>query len=260
MQVTALSLSAGIQSTTLALMLEEGFLSDPKPDVAVFADTQAEPPHVYQTLDYLEGRVSFPLLRPSLGDLEEATFRQARDGSYLDIPAFGSAGIGKRQCTRNYKVHTVRRAVRQWAQANPPKLQVTQYLGISLDEVARVRDSGAAYVTNRYPLITARLTRQHCRQWLTQHHPEAPVGKSACYFCPFHGLEQWRELRRRYPDLYARAVELDDTLRNQGLSLVRPDLQGEHHGLEALLASSDLQGRLDFGDGFTNECEGVCDV
>ena len=102
------------------------------------------------------------------------------------------------------------------------------------------------------------MTRQDCIDWMRRHHPDAPVGKSACYFCPYHSLEQWRE---RYPELYRRALELDGILRGRGFSLVRPDREGRHHGLEALLEDSDLQGRMDLGPGgFSNECEGICGI
>lgn len=50
--IRVLSLGAGVQSTTLALLAVEGVL--PKPDAAVFADTGWEPRRVYDHLDRLE--------------------------------------------------------------------------------------------------------------------------------------------------------------------------------------------------------------
>ncbi len=51
MKLTLLSLGAGVQSTTLALMTVEGLL--PRIDGAVFADTGWEPRRVYEHLDRL---------------------------------------------------------------------------------------------------------------------------------------------------------------------------------------------------------------
>ena len=48
-----LSLGAGVQSSTLALMAAAGEVT-PMPDAAIFADTQAEPAGVYRWLDWLE--------------------------------------------------------------------------------------------------------------------------------------------------------------------------------------------------------------
>ena len=42
---SALSLGAGVQSSTLALMMEKGLA--PKPDYAIFSDTQGEPKASY---------------------------------------------------------------------------------------------------------------------------------------------------------------------------------------------------------------------
>jgi hypothetical protein len=47
-----LSLGAGVQSSTLALMAAHGEIT-PMPVAAIFADTQAEPASVYRWLDWL---------------------------------------------------------------------------------------------------------------------------------------------------------------------------------------------------------------
>jgi hypothetical protein len=47
-----LSLGAGVQSSTLALMAAAGEVT-PMPTAAIFADTQDEPASVYRWLDWL---------------------------------------------------------------------------------------------------------------------------------------------------------------------------------------------------------------
>tara|TARA_R110001606_G_scaffold340650_1_gene488896 strand:- start:353 stop:583 length:231 start_codon:yes stop_codon:yes gene_type:complete len=59
--IRILSLGAGVQSSTLALMIEKGLV--PMIDAAIFADTGAEPKKVYEWLNWLEKQVSFPVLR-----------------------------------------------------------------------------------------------------------------------------------------------------------------------------------------------------
>ena len=54
-----LSLGAGVQSTTLALMIELGEV--PMVDCAIFADTMGEPKKVYEHLDWLKSKLSYPL-------------------------------------------------------------------------------------------------------------------------------------------------------------------------------------------------------
>ena len=63
-----LSLGAGVQSSTMALMAAHGEIT-PMPDCAIFADTQAEPQSVYDYLDWLEGELPFPVYRVSYGNL-----------------------------------------------------------------------------------------------------------------------------------------------------------------------------------------------
>ncbi len=63
-----LSLGAGVQSSTLALMAAAGEVT-PMPLAAIFADTQAEPPSVYRWLDWLEKQLPFPVHRVTAGDL-----------------------------------------------------------------------------------------------------------------------------------------------------------------------------------------------
>jgi 3'-phosphoadenosine 5'-phosphosulfate sulfotransferase (PAPS reductase)/FAD synthetase len=68
---TYLSLGAGVQSSTLALMAAVGEVT-PMPDGAIFADTQAEPAGVYRWLDWLEKRLPYPVHRVTAGDLRKA--------------------------------------------------------------------------------------------------------------------------------------------------------------------------------------------
>src|ERR1017187_6074896 len=57
-----ISLGAGVQSSTMALMAAAGEIT-PMPKCAIFADTQAEPKSVYVWLDWLEKQLPFPVYR-----------------------------------------------------------------------------------------------------------------------------------------------------------------------------------------------------
>lgn len=109
-----LSLGAGVQSSTIALMPSHGLIS-PMPDAAIFADTQEEPKKVYEWLDYLEMRLPFPVYRVtkgSLGDDGLKIYTSKKSGKrYIKtlMPAFvlqpdGKKGLLGRKCTKDYKV------------------------------------------------------------------------------------------------------------------------------------------------------------
>ena len=59
-RLTVISLGGGVQSSVMALMASEGAF-DRVPDCAVFADTHWEPPSLYSHLEWLEGKLRFPL-------------------------------------------------------------------------------------------------------------------------------------------------------------------------------------------------------
>ena len=40
--------------------------------------------------------------------------------------------------------------------------------------------------------------------------PQPP--KSSCWFCPFHSVRNWREMRRDRPDLFDRAADMEAQL------------------------------------------------
>lgn len=270
-ELTALSLGAGWGSVGMALMIQDGYIEAPKPDLAVFADTGAEPPHVYDTLAWLEPKLDYPLLKPSAGDLWVDTWKQitgrgptinhSKGIDFVDIPVFGDTGILARQCTSVYKIRVIKRAVRAFAEVNPPILKVIQYIGISLDEASRMNTTHEDYITLKYPLIENRINRAEIQAWMKEHYPEAPIRRSACFFCPFHSISEWQEIRQLYPGLYEEAVDMERALRKmkRGPFYLYKGKYGL--GLEAAMENADRQGMLwpEF-DQFENECMGHCGV
>ena len=74
-----LSLGAGVQSSTLALMIARGEL--PPIDAAIFADTGWEPPKVYLWLDWLEKQLPFPVHRVQRGNLRQDALNRSKPAS-----------------------------------------------------------------------------------------------------------------------------------------------------------------------------------
>jgi hypothetical protein len=77
-----ISLGAGVQSSTMALMAAAGEIT-PMPDCAIFADTQGEPHAVYAWLDWLEKQLPFPVHRVTQGSLVDLIGKK-RAGRRLD--------------------------------------------------------------------------------------------------------------------------------------------------------------------------------
>ena len=272
--ITALSLGAGYGSVGLSLLLEREELPGfSKPDLAVFADTMSEPPHVYDTLEWIKGQVSWPIVTVSLGNLLDNTWKAIRreaipdrgmkaEKGFMDIPLFGDGGgFTRRQCTTHYKIEPVKKAYYEFTGTRPPALTVTQYLGISTDEASRMKEAKEKFLTNVYPLVKHGVRRSDIVAMMEKDYPEAPIGRSACFFCPYHGMAEWKDIREKYPDLYAESVKMERALiaREGGPFYLYKGKYGL--GLEASMARADMQGTMDFEpDQFTNECEGHCGV
>lgn len=267
-----ISLGAGVQSSTLYRMSATGEL--PRADLAIFADTQSEPAAVYEHLDILErdhGAV-IPIRRMTAGDLGQAILNPIHTGTgrngqppfYVKDPPDSNRVQTKegrlwRQCTKYYKLVPIRRGVAAALRERGEKA-ARQWIGISLDEAQRMKDSGVRYITNEYPLIDLRMTRHDCLLWLEKHgYPRPP--KSACVFCPFTNNARWRDLRDHAPEDWRRAVDFDAALRN-GHKL--PGVSGTVFVHRSLLPLSevDISNETDKGqlDLFGNECEGMCGV
>jgi hypothetical protein len=266
-----LSLGAGVQSTTVALMAAVGKIG-PMPDAAIFADTQAEPAAVYQHLQWLRsGVLPFPVHIVTAGNLTDHVAAERPRGRFLkvDIPAFvkapdGSMAIINRSCTRDFKIDPIRRKVRELlgitGKRSPKEPVVEQWIGISRDEAQRMKPSREAWVVNRWPLIELGMSRLGCLDWLRSNgYPEPP--RSACTFCPFHNNHEWRALRDR-PVEWAEAVEVDTRLRSRPPEAYRLKGVLYLHRSGVPLADVDLTTAADRGQQslFGNECEGVCGV
>jgi hypothetical protein len=259
-----LSLGAGVQSTTLLLMSLAGEL-EPL-DLVIFADTGWEPAAIYEHLERLEERCresDVPLHRVSVGNLRADTIASAggaerRTASLpFHLKTLGDqSGMLRRQCTKEYKITPIRALVRRTLKARGLK-SAELWLGISLDEVQRMKASNVRYATHRWPLIEQRMTRESCKRWL-QAHGEAIPPKSACIGCPFKGDRQWRALRDGNPSEWADAVAFDAAIR----SLPRVDGEVFLHRQLVPLDQVDLRTAQDKGqlDLWGEECSGVCGV
>jgi hypothetical protein len=271
-RLRALSLGAGVQSTTLALMAAHGAVG-PMPDCAIFADTGWEPRAVYEHLDWLMSPnvLPFPVVVVGAGNMRDNLLAAGRGERWASIPAFarsvdrrGNVSIGmiRRQCTGDYKIEPIRRKVRELVQLtrkrSPTFAVVEQWIGISFDEVIRMKPSREAWQRNRWPLIEERMTRRDCLAWLRERgYPDPP--KSACIGCPFHDNSGWRAMRDHDQEAWRDAIDVDRAIRT-GIRGIRGEVYLHRSGVP--LEEADLSTLADHGqlDLWPNECEGMCGV
>lgn len=312
-----ISLGAGVQSSTMALMAAAGEIT-PMPMCAIFADTQDEPASVYKYLDWLEPMLPFQTHRVTAGSLSKSILdlRKSKRGSMFSktsFPAFTLSSTGEkakivnRACTRDFKLVPIQRktkelvgeaSIKVWrkkhrislavwnaylkaeAEANaarkankpiPPRLPfpsaewkamqadalVIQWIGISLDEIIRMKPSRKPWVENRWPLIEARMNRHNCQRWIEAHGFPMPP-RSACRYCPYHSDDEWRRQRDEEPSEFEKSLQFE-----KSLNLSRTSQLFLHRSckpLDQVDFSTDVERGQATLTGFGNECEGMCGV
>ena len=274
-QWNVISLGAGVQSSTMALMASRGELLDIQVDFAIFADTQDESKKIYDWLGWLEGQLSFPVYRVTRGKLSDRSLemRVTKDGrrfSKTDIPLYtlskkGSEGmIPFRSCTADFKIKPILKELRSRCgiKRGQKVATVTSLIGISYDEQQRMKDSRDAWVVNRWPLVELRMRRYDCLEWMKRKgYPEPP--RSSCVYCPFHSNKEWRRLETEEPEEFQKAVKFEKDLqlakKNSENFHSTPFLHQSRKPLDEIDFRSDVergQGLLDFQD----ECDGMCGV
>ena len=277
--VKVLSLGAGVQSTALLLMSIRGEL--PKLDYAIFADTGWEPKEVYDHLDWCfeQGEAAgIKMVKVSGGNLREQAVGAIDDTSkrFASIPCFiknpdGSVGMGRRQCTREFKIDPIEKYQRKEIlklkprQHAPKEYKIEQWIGITRDEVVRAKDSMVKWKLHAFPFVDIPIglgyldkmwRRTDCISWLEENVPDRYIPRSACVGCPYHNNAEWRRIRENEEE-WRDAVEFDRKIREPGRGMAGKQYL---HRDAVPLDQVDLRTDLEKGqpDLWGNECEGMC--
>tara|TARA_R100000789_G_scaffold97723_1_gene100615 strand:+ start:45 stop:836 length:792 start_codon:yes stop_codon:yes gene_type:complete len=255
-----ISLGLGVQSTTMYLMSSLGHID--RADYAIFADLSAEHPETYQLLGFLkkwvkENDTGIPIISKRKSLYDDLLNKVNSTGqNFTPIPAYTKSekkeGMLRRQCTNEYKIDAIVKAARELHGLKPrQRMPMTEFwLGITLDEIMRMKDSQLPRVQYVYPLIEKRLRRSDCLKWLKKHDFPTPV-KSACFFCPYQGDNQWKRLKQKHPASWEKAVGIDRSIRNNSKKGAMEPIY-LHRSLMPL-EKIDFESQLDMFDG---NCDG----
>lgn len=271
-KLRVLSLGAGVQSSTLALMVEKGEI--PKVDCGIFADVGGEPQTVYDHLEYLKKQVSYPIHIVQWRDLKKDVI-SASNGHFKGFTApFFSQNIisGKksmlmRQCTNTYKIQPIIQKIRfllgySKGQRVDKDVKVELLMGISFDEMQRMKINQLKYIENIYPLVELAIRRRNCIEWLNKNGYQTPP-RSACTFCPYHTNAEWREIKKNKKE-WEEVVKIDKMIRDQEKYKKNKDKIVDKIYLhrdckpidEVDLRTDEEKGQYSLLD----ECDGICGV
>ena len=178
-------------------------------DEVIFANTGAESENTYKTVELMKKLVEqkgilFTTVNSKLGNIYDYYFKRK-----------GLPSIVHRDCTGKFKVASIRTYLRG---KYGKKETFIQYIGISYEEAHRMRTSDVKYITNEYPLVYGRIDREKCNQ-INHINGFDTVAKSGCWFCPFTSKKGWIELMNNNPELYEKAVALEENCPNKKVLL-----------------------------------------
>jgi hypothetical protein len=205
----------GVQSAAIAALIVSGRIE--KPDLAAIVDTQREQSTTWKYMDSVIApalsAVGVTLHRVIKSDFATVDLYGGKEGDTLLMPVFTdkSGDIGKLSgyCSNEWK----RRVVNRWATSQGVD-RCDTWLGISTDEMGRVKkDSGGKWQT-RYPLIEQRMNRGDCVALVEKMGwPKPP--RSSCWMCPNHTAEEWRDIRDNKPEDWKLAIHFDRDMRER---------------------------------------------
>lgn len=202
------SFGGGVDSTGMLFEFDQrGYM----PDILIFADTGAERPDIYQHIKKLNkwllekwGKEIIIVRQPET--LEDEVLRRET------LPALA---LGFHTCSQKHKI----RPIAKWLKQNDHK-KIIKIIGYDANEFDRARKGLNSVELGKnteekgidlklwFPLIEWGKSRKDLKQEIND------IGfcasKSSCFFCPAMSLNEVKQLKQHYPDLYNRALNIED--------------------------------------------------
>lgn len=239
------SCGGGVQSCAIGALIVSGKL--PVPDLALIVDTERERSSTWAYFD--------AVLHPRLMDVG-LDIKRVKKSEFSDVDLFGGAdddtflpggyhagGKTPMYCSNEWKTFVARR----WIRAQGVK-ECNLWMGMSCDEMSRVRISGLQWLEHRFPLIELEMRRSSCvKAVLDLGWPMPP--RSSCWLCPNATNREWLALKKDWPEDFQKAVQLERDAR-----IIDPGM--------TLHSSGKTLDQVDFNENqltlFENTCAGMC--
>lgn len=207
------SCGGGTQSGAIAALIGDGRL--PKPDISVMVNTGRERSGTWPFVnDFIRPQLAQVgaelIVIPSLEADGEPVSLFAADGLIL-LPGFttqisGSVGKLSAFCSGTWKRDPQERYLRSLGVET-----ATQWIGISRDELKRLRGQHRPWLKITYPLVfTIPMRRIDCVQLIRSKGWVGPIPHSACWMCANANDGEWQDLKRDWPEDFEAACLLEE--------------------------------------------------
>jgi hypothetical protein len=116
-------------------------------------------------LEFLKKVLPYPIYKVSKGNITEDMINSINNNTKFPTAPFftqnvitGKKGMLRRQCTSDYKIQPIKKKLRELCNIGykkhfPKDKYIEQWIGISTDEIQRMKPSRDPYILNRHPLI-----------------------------------------------------------------------------------------------------------
>lgn len=255
---SVVSYGGGVNSTAMLIGM---IARNERPNAILFADTGGEKPATYDfvarfrewlrnhdlnfTVIAYSAKMKSPLgVDFACGSAHASLEDECHNNGTLPSKAFGFGG-----CSQKWKRYPMDKFVQQFQPAIDSwerGEKVQRCIGIHAGETRRGKIPDDAKFTYRFPLKEWGWCQQDCESAIREAGLPIPP-KSACFFCPAMRKPEVLALAKEHPDLFARAVAMEQNAREcEGLEVVKG--LGRHWTWEALVKADESQRRLPFFD------------
>ncbi len=214
-RVEVWSCGGGTQSGAIAALIGMGKL--PKPDICFMTNTGREKSGTWPFVDgFIRpqlARVGGELRIIQSSDYGGGSLFGGEAGETVMMPGFtnitGQVGKLPPFCSGSWKTDVGERYLRSLGVE-----KARNWLGISLDEMRRVRKQHRPWLELWYPLIFAvRLFRYQCVELIRSTGWLSSIPHSACFMCPNMADAEWIDMKMNWPQDFAAACAVEAEVR-----------------------------------------------
>lgn len=212
-----ISFSGGIESTAMCVLYGKGA-------TAIWCDTGAEPPQMYDRIDYCEkklleihdGDFALHRIRASVmakGKVVDSLIDYILQYGYMPSPT-------KRFCTKEFKVRPIDKFLKD-------QEDCVLMIGFNIDESGRTGNMEMmGNVNYNYPLIENELSRKDCKEILEKFDllPELPfwMNRGGCYMCFYQNLSQLKATYFFDRETFVQIRNLEEAVNDKNKDRKRP--------------------------------------
>lgn len=212
-----ISYGMGVDSTAMLVGLAVRGI---RPDVILFADTGGEKPETYAYLAIVNAwlrSVGFPEVIVVRYVPTRAPYTTLEGKCYAN-QTLPSLAFGGKSCSTVFKKEPQEKWLKNyapaqavWAAGEKVEVAIGYDCGPADSRRSKIKDD--KFYKYRYFLREWGWDRDECKRQIIAAGLALPP-KSACWFCPASKRHEVEDLRERHPELFARAVAMEERARN----------------------------------------------